>query len=212
MELTPLIKLFGSRPIPHHALMSYVKAFKNPNDKIHRLIAEQSLMSVKRGLYYLNPDIVGEKPQRILIANQIYGPSYVSLDYALQHYNAIPERVYAITSVTPKLSKVFENALGRFSYSHIPIAYCMRGMTQEALPGNLYGLIAVPEKALMDKIVTSKGVLLRSVKDASEYLLEDLRIDENWLRTLDMTKMVEYQQNAPKASSINFVLTFIKSI
>jgi len=45
MELTPLIKLFGSHPIPHHALMSFVKEFKNPHDKIHRLIEEQSINS-----------------------------------------------------------------------------------------------------------------------------------------------------------------------
>ncbi len=209
MELTPLIKLFGSHPIPHHALMSFVKEFINPNDKIHRLMEEQSLMSVKRGLYYLNPDIVGEKPQSILMANHIYGPSYVSLDYALQHYDAIPEGVYAVTSVTPKQTKMFENSLGRFSYAHIPIDYYCRGMTQVSLLGNLFALIALPEKALLDKIVTSKGVLLRSVKDASDYLLEDLRIDESWLRALDLSKMKGFQQTAPKASSIGFVIASI---
>lgn len=40
-----------------------------------------------------------------IIANTLLRPSYVSLDYALFCYNAIPERIYEITSITTKHSK-----------------------------------------------------------------------------------------------------------
>ena len=38
---------------------------------------------------------------REVLANLIYGPSYISLEYGLQHYGLIPERVEIVTSVTP---------------------------------------------------------------------------------------------------------------
>jgi hypothetical protein len=55
------------------------------------------------------------------IANPLYGPSYISLEYALSYYGLIPERVESITSVTTKRSKKFITPLGSFSYEHIPL-------------------------------------------------------------------------------------------
>jgi hypothetical protein len=49
-----------------------------------------------------------------LIANHLYGPSYVSLDYALGHYGLIPEAVRQITSVTTRRGKTYDTPLGRF--------------------------------------------------------------------------------------------------
>jgi predicted transcriptional regulator of viral defense system len=53
------------------------------------------------------------------IANKIYSPSYVSLEFALSYYGVIPETVYEITSVTVKAPRRFE-ILGKiFSYRKI---------------------------------------------------------------------------------------------
>ncbi len=44
---------------------------------------------------------------REILANLIYGPSCISLEYALQYYGMIPERVEAVTSVTVGRSRKF---------------------------------------------------------------------------------------------------------
>ena len=53
---------------------------------------------------------------REYLANLIYGPSYISLDYALSLHGLIPERVETITSVTTRRSRHFDTPFGTFSY------------------------------------------------------------------------------------------------
>jgi hypothetical protein len=212
MEIISLFNEFGARLIPHFALTAWFKDLQNPNDKIHRMMEEGKLIPVKRGLYFLNHELTGAKPSPILIGNHIYGPSYVSLDYALQHYQAIPEIVFSVTSVTPKISKVFETPFGRFNYYHVPLNYFKLGIQQIAVMGNLFALMAIPEKALLDKLVITKGVILRSMKDANSYFIDDLRMDEEWLRGLDTSRMETFRQVAPKAASIEFLIQLIKKL
>lgn len=57
----------------------------------------------KKGLYGLKRNL----PHDYLLANQLYSPSYVSLETALAFYNLIPETVYAVTSITPKSTREF---------------------------------------------------------------------------------------------------------
>lgn len=212
MEMISLINKFGARPIPHSALMACFSDLKNPNDKIHRMMEDGKLLPVKRGLYFLHHELTGEKPSPILIGNLLHGPSYVSSDSALQYYNALPERIFSVTSVTLKNSKVYETPFGRFIYYHLPLNYYRLGIQQIAIPGNLNALIAIPEKALLDKLVTTKGVILRSSKDAAHFFLEDLRIDEDWLRGLDILKIEKLRQFSPKAKSIELLINLIKKL
>jgi hypothetical protein len=86
------------------------------------------------------------------------------------------------------------------------------GIRQEKLAGGMYAMMATPEKALFDQLVTTKGVLLRSVRDAARYLTEDLRIDEDWLQELDTVKIEGICRVAPKASDMRFIIQFIRSL
>ncbi|MBQ9398373.1 MAG: hypothetical protein IJU08_07755 [Bacteroidales bacterium] len=45
----------------------------------------------------------------------LYGPSYVSLHWALRWYGLIPERVETVTSVTTRHTREFENSLDIWS-------------------------------------------------------------------------------------------------
>lgn len=54
-----------------------------------------------------------------IIANKIYGPSYVSLESALSYYNLIPEGVYSVTSVTSRTTRNFSSKIALFSYRKI---------------------------------------------------------------------------------------------
>lgn len=54
-----------------------------------------------------------------LISNQIYQPSYISLELALNHYSVIPEAVQVITATTTRKTASFTNPLGTFGYQTI---------------------------------------------------------------------------------------------
>ena len=82
---------------------------------IHRLKKNGYIVSVKRGLYQLADEQIPD----VYVANKIYAPSYVSLEFALSYYGVIPETVYEITSVTTKATRRFETLGKIFSYRKI---------------------------------------------------------------------------------------------
>jgi len=123
---------------------------------IKRAIAQGDIIHIRRGLYCLAPEY-RKKPINIFsIAQQVYGPSYISLESALSYHGWIPEAVYACTSVSLKNSKEFETPLGLFSYRRVPqkILYAdVERMTDEY--GNAF-LMASPIKALADYVYVHK--------------------------------------------------------
>jgi predicted transcriptional regulator of viral defense system len=119
-----------------------------------------------------------------LIANHLYGPSYVSFETALAFYGLIPEKVFAVRSATFKRTKRFENAVGNFEYITVPPAYYSIGISQQTVENEYTYLLATPEKALCDLILATPNLRLQSAKAMRAYLEEDLRIDfstvEHW--------------------------------
>ncbi|NTV92420.1 MAG: hypothetical protein HGA72_03825 [Chlorobiaceae bacterium] len=63
---------------------------------------EKMLIPIRRGFYAVSPEITGIPLSQTQVANLLYGPSDVSMDYALSHYGIIPERVIEVTSITTK--------------------------------------------------------------------------------------------------------------
>ncbi|OIO48500.1 MAG: hypothetical protein AUJ36_04080, partial [Parcubacteria group bacterium CG1_02_41_26] len=82
---------------------------------LHRYKKQGFILQLKRGLYVL-PDVL---PPDVYIANRLYGPSYISLEFALSYHGVIPETVYEITSVTTKSTSRFETLGKVFSYRKI---------------------------------------------------------------------------------------------
>ena len=117
MDLYQAIRSYGSQPLSHQVVVSLLKDYKRPNDKIHALLIEGALESVKKGLYIAGPAINTAKPEPFLLANHILGPSYVSVDTALSYHGWIPERVYEVASITTKASRKFTTPLGVFTYT-----------------------------------------------------------------------------------------------
>jgi hypothetical protein len=192
--------------------MDMLKEYKRPHDKIDELVKQQMLVQVKRGLYIPGPKLNIASPEPFLIANHLYGPSYVSIDSALSYWGLIPERVYEISSVTRNISKTFKTAVGRFSYTYMPLPYYSFGIRQVALTKRQTVLMASKEKALCDKIITTSGVLLRSIKQTLALLIEDFRIDKSLLRSLDTTSIDNWLKDAPKENSLKILVKTIKSI
>jgi len=111
---------------------------------LRQLTDEGLLTRLKRGLYVLKTDPPSEEE----IANALYKPSYISFEYALAHYNIIPEMTYHVTSATTKPTRLFTTDNTSFSYNTIK---------REAYTGYILShinerrfYIAEPEKALVD--------------------------------------------------------------
>lgn len=69
--------------------------YSNQNNKILRDIRDGKLFKIVNGLYETDINTPG-----YLLAGSIYGPSYISFEYALSYYGLIPERVTTITCAT----------------------------------------------------------------------------------------------------------------
>lgn len=128
---------------------------------IHRLKKQGYILSLKRGLYQLSD---GHVPD-LYLANKLYEPSYVSLEFALSYHRVIPENVYEITSVTTKATRRF-SALGKsFTYRSIKKDAFTGYISKKE--GNYNYLIADPEKAFVDltylRIIDNKKPISRFV-------------------------------------------------
>jgi hypothetical protein len=120
----------------------------------------------------------------------------------------IPERVETITSVTLKKNKQFDTPIGRFTYRHIDKSRYPHGIEQVWLDQEHPVLMASPEKALCDYIVTQNVPIMSNSKAASEFLQFDLRIEpENWKR-FDLRQMIRLNKfyESPSIASILEIL------
>lgn len=113
---------------------------------LHRYKKQGFILQIKRGLYAF-PDAL---PPDVYIANKLYSPSYVSLEFALSYYGVIPEAAYEITSVTTKATRRFEILDKRrvFSYRKIKKAAYTGYEIQKQQGLGFY--IADAEKAFVD--------------------------------------------------------------
>ncbi len=121
MELIQSIQQYAFLPIPHHLMAWLLRDYQQPNDKIHHLLKKGVLEKVRRGLYIAGPVIQAVRPDHFLMANHIWGPSYISLESALSYYGLIPERVYTITSVTTNSALKYRTPLGTLIYTRLTL-------------------------------------------------------------------------------------------
>jgi len=130
---------------------------------LHRYAKNGFVVRAKRGLYAL-----GEfPPPQLFLANVLYGPSYISCEFALSYHRIIPETAYEITSITTKATRRFERFGKIFSYRKIH-ARAFTGYTVEQDRGYSFR-IADPEKAFVDALYyrarTNKEPLSRFAKE-----------------------------------------------
>lgn len=167
-------------------------------------------MQLKRGLYLRSDPVT--MPSLGLIANHLLGPSYVSLDFALQYYGLIPEAVLEVSSVTTRRAKTFETPVGHFAYIHAAKDWYRLGVSLATTEGGLNYLIASREKALCDKIAFTPRLNVASVKRMRQYLFEDLRIDEVNFAEIDTQIVEACAQTGTKQRSLRALLTVLKSV
>ena len=160
-------------------LIERYRDYANPKAKIKRLANDGELFPLTRGLYETDGSAAG-----YCLAGAIFGPSYLSFDYALSVYGLIPEAVYSFTSATfdKKKAKTVENHFGRFTYRDVPADAYPFGIVIKEENEYIYQM-ASPEKALCDKLYAMPPVT--SQKELERMLFEDLRIDRTEFDKLD---------------------------
>ncbi len=148
----------------YQALTTALAGYRKPRDKITKLFESGTVIRIKKGLYCFSEEFRKAPLCREYIANLIFGPSYISLEYALAFHGLIPERVSTVTSVTTRRSRNFDTPVGAFSYQMMTENRYSIG-ADLVLTGKVSFLISTPEKALVDEVWTDKRLSVVAVWD-----------------------------------------------
>lgn len=177
--------------------------YSNKNSKISRDIRDEKLFKIITGLYETNPNIPG-----YYLAGSIYGPSYISFEFALSFYGLIPERVSTITCATfnKKKKKQYNTNFGVFTYRDVPIlAYPEEILLKQE--GDYSYQIATKEKALCDKLYTLKP--LYNYSNLEKMLFNDLRIDIEEFNKLNVEK-IEKLSNLYHSTNVSLLAKYMR--
>lgn len=202
----------GAAPFGRSVLLPLLEGYKRPNDKIADWLDRGVLVSLKRGLYVVGEPWRQQPLSLPLVANHLYGPSCVSLDFALSWHGLIPERVHEVTSVCMRRGRVFDNDLGRFSYATLPKVLFPAGVLQEQDASGQFFLMASPAKAVCDKLLLTRGFRASGHHAIRAWLLDDLRVDESALPELDVTVVRHYLAAGHKPRQLQALLQLLESL
>ena len=212
MDFRKKLKQLDAMPFTHDHFLSYLTAYKDPNNKIKQLVDKGEVIRVKRGLYVVGDLYRNEDVSLELLANLLYGPSYISMDYALSFYRLIPERVYEVTSMTTKLLKEYETPFGRYSYVKSSKCFYPIGITSAQNSDNSAFMIATREKALCDKLVYTKNLHITSLKGLREYLEDDLRLEMDMLQKFDLDTINACMQCGKKRNMLSKLYKLVEKM
>ena len=190
----------------YNLLLYALRDYKKPRDKIRGLLKDKDIVRIKKGIYVLGKEY--NKPyNKFVLANLIYGPSYITGQTAMAFWNMIPERVELTISMTMKRKKQFETPVGRFSYLYCPKKVFNLGVQLEDTGDQKKFLIASPEKALCD--MTAMHTHISTKKEMKE-LLELMRLDYNVIKNFDLS-LLEEIKTGYRRQSIKLLLNCLKA-
>lgn len=180
-----------------------LKDYSNKNNKISRDIRNGKLFKIITGLYETNPNTPG-----YLLASSIYGPSYISFEYALSFYGLIPERVTTVTCATcdKKKKKQYNTDFGVFTYRDVPVLAYPEEIILK-VENNYSYQIASPEKALCDKLYTLTP--LSNYSNLENMLFNDLRIDQEEFKKLNIKK-IDKLSNLYHSTNVDLLAKYIR--
>jgi hypothetical protein len=87
---------------------------------LKRAMAAGEVVRIHRGLYCLATRYLRQRVAPFVLAQRIYGPSYISLETALSCHGWIPEAVYTVTNTSLDRSREFDTPMGHFSFTRVP--------------------------------------------------------------------------------------------
>ena len=192
MKIEALRRRAGREEIDYPFLISALKDYARPREKISAWLKSGQLIRVKKGLYLFGQTAAQTPYSKELLANLIYGPSAISLTYALSFYGLIPEKAVTLTSITPKRNKLFKTPVGYFQYFYLHPKKYPVGILLEKTIENKTFMIASPEKALCDQMhIVDQRIKPENIHEMESYLFQDLRIDEILLKKFKINRLSE---------------------
>ena len=126
------------------------------------------ITAARKGVYVLTESTIDP----LLLAQEM-NDSYISLEFALAHYQIIPEIVPVITAVSSSRSEEVVNDFGNFHYHKIaPKLFCGFVLMESAQKHGRFVRIAEREKALFDLVYFRSDL-----KSAEDFAALRLHID-----------------------------------
>lgn len=197
-----LLRFAKTAYIESQNLKPLLEDYTNPDDLISRMVRSGELIRLKNGFFLIAENIQRSPIPYEQIANLLYGPSYISFEWALSFYKMIPEGVYVITSASASKPKVFRTSIGTFDYIYLSHHRYAIGIDQKENASGRF-LIATPEKALAD-VVHLKSKKLEG-SDLLVDLIEGRRMDEDLLKNLNKRLLREIADNYRSKAVMNLV-------
>jgi predicted transcriptional regulator of viral defense system len=171
-------------------LLNALGDYSYPRDRITKLLKKGEIIQLRRGLYIFSTEQRKGVVSKEVIANALYGPSYISLEYALSYYGIIPEQTHTVTSVCLGRSREYANDFGAFTYNKVKDSTYSIGVELISTPNTSF-LMATPEKALIDKIAFERQLQISNVNAMQKYLLENLRADTSMINTVKLQSVAD---------------------
>jgi predicted transcriptional regulator of viral defense system len=109
--------------------------------------AKEYVQKIRNSWYRLPENELNEETL-FFISNQIYAPSYISLESALAYYGFIPEGVFKITAISTIKTAHFNTTIANFNYQNVKpnLFFGYKLMTIN----HVNFKIAEPEKTILD--------------------------------------------------------------
>ena len=158
---------------------------------------------IKKEYYYFTDKEI-DRNFLFYLANNIYSPSYISLEKAFQYYDFIPEEIFQITSVSSKKTTKFTTSIGSFSYRHIKpsifFGYRMINYGKQKI------LLAEPEKAVLDYLYLNPH--LKAAADFREMRLNK----QEFLEKISFLKLQRFMKDFKNKSLSRRVKIFLNTV
>ncbi len=206
-DVMDILRLIKTPYVDAQTLLTLLAEYRKPREWISRMVKNGELIRLKNGFFLIASKISEGTIPYEQVANLLYGPSYVSLEWALSFYGMIPERVHTITSMALGRSKEFHTPVGDFTYFRLSSNRYSIGIVQKPASDSIGSfLIASPEKALADLVFkTCKNLNKDQLK---QELLESKRISHECFYQLDKVLLKEIASQY-RSKNVNYLLDLV---
>lgn len=172
-------------------------------------LKKNNLERYRRGLYSFSAKKSGKFDfSKFKLANKLVLHSFISFESALSHHGLIPEAVYEVTSACLTKNKVFENSLGRFSFTYSPIDPFYLGVEKDETTN---AKIATPIRALFD-LVYVRRKFYNHIKDLEDDLRIDLKELKKELNMLETSEVLKLGELYKKKTTRNLAIILVEAL
>ncbi len=150
MRFDTLLSMFGDLPLFDVSMVVQLSGERRQTVlmQLHRWSGLGKLTRLSRGVYCFSNPYRRIALSPLVVANELYKPSYLTGVWALSYYGLIPGKAMIFTSAVTRVPRSFDNSLGTFQYFHLKREYFF-GLSSRTIGAEEIWL-AEPEKALID--------------------------------------------------------------